>query len=202
MRIIKIIFLFIAIAMLATTAMVSAQNVIQGGNMEDASAWTVNSLNGNQGATVEFNSTSSTPLDGDGGCLNATATNSADTMYTQTVIYQEITLTRGVTYEFEAAFRDVTGMTGNWIEVFVSGVEIPEEGTDDYGPGDDLVYVIKPSTDDNGCASENADGMLSDIACSGEGTAMFEGDGDTTVYFALKFGAWGDVSAFDISFDE
>jgi hypothetical protein len=182
---------------------VFAQEVIEGGNMEDESAWTISHLNGSANADVEFNYNDYTPSEGDGGCFHASAATDESNIYSQTLLYQEVTIVRGVEYILTGAVVDRGGWSGNfWLEVSVSGKAIPDEGTADYTPGTDIIYTIKTSSDANGCESENMDGTLQNDACSGDGIVLFEGTGDTTVVVGVKFGLWGAGLSFDLLIDE
>ena len=95
-----------------------AQEVLQGGNMEDESAWTITDLSGNglDPVTITFNYTADKPTGGKVGCLSI-----AGFGQTRNFIYQKVSLTKGHTYLIRGLLKDgsdTTNLISNyWVEV-------------------------------------------------------------------------------------
>ena len=122
-RVAKYLGLFLCLAGLVQFSL--AQNMLVGGNMEDASAWTVSHLSSVDITEYEFNYTGTGPSEGSGGCLYVTCTG---TQETNIFFYQEVTLVGGAEYEFSGAFVDLAGnITNFWCEVLYDTVEIPTD---------------------------------------------------------------------------
>lgn len=193
----KKFYLTALIVLFPIASVTFAQDVIVGGNMEDAGAWETSMLNTDAGNTVnyEFNYTSDSPAEGDGGCLWVSGTNTGTDggMLTNIMFYQQVTLERGTTYGFNGAYKDIR--TNNfWTEVYVGGNE-PAEGSD-YGgdQGAVLVSGFKSTNWETECPSDAFDGTFAEDACTPGTTnqVYFEGEGDTTVYFGFRMGIWDD----------
>ncbi len=95
-----------------------AQEVLQDGNMENESAWTITDLsaNGLDPVTIIFNYTAHKPTGGKGGCLSI-----AGYGQTRNFIYQKVSLTKGHTYLIRGLLKDgsdTTNLISNyWVEV-------------------------------------------------------------------------------------
>lgn len=99
----------------SVSTFVSAQMVIQGGNMEDANAWTVIDVgDAYDPSEVTFNYTDDKPAKGQGGCLSIAASG-----VTRNFIYQPVTLRRGHTYFLSCALKNAgdAGISNYWLEI-------------------------------------------------------------------------------------
>jgi len=184
--------------LLGTTKLFS-QDVITGGNMENATSWKTCTLNMDTANSVdyEFNYTTTTPSAGAGGCLYVSGTNVGATggNLTSMMFYQQLTLHRGTTYNFDGAYKDVR--TNNyWCEVYIGGIE-PAVGAD-YTTAQGAVFLsgFKSTNWETNCPADEFDGTFSSDACTPgtSNTVLFEGTGDTTVYFGFRMGIWDDGS--------
>ena len=185
------------------------QDVITGGDMEDSEAWEVSLLNtdGDNTVTYEFGYTEITPAEGEGGCLYVSGTNTGTSggNLTNIMFYQILNLQRGVNYTFDGAYKDVR--TNNyWTEVWIGGNE-PEVGSD-YGTaqGAVLVSAFKSKNWEALCPTDTFDGTFLNDACVAGITnqVLFEGEGDTMVYFGFRSGIWDDQGSeytFEVYFD-
>ena len=93
----------------------SAQEIIKGGNMEDATKWTViNVGDAYDPATITFNYKTDVPAKGKGGCLRLSGGG-----VTRTFIYQKVTLTKKHSYYLSCALKDISKATfeSYWLEV-------------------------------------------------------------------------------------
>ena len=177
-----------------------SQEMLVGGDMEDAEAWLTSTLNTDAGNTVEyeFNYTEDIPSAGAWGCLHVSGTNTGASggNLTNFMFYQEVTLQRGVEYTFNCAYKDVR--TNNyWFEVWVGGNE-PAEGSEYAADqGAMLVGGYKSTNWEGQCPSDEFDGIFLETACTPDGTNPFsyEGTGDTTVYFGFRMGIWDDAAS-------
>ncbi|MFA9390459.1 MAG: T9SS type A sorting domain-containing protein [Prolixibacteraceae bacterium] len=197
---------FITLAIFSLLLMSSlknyAQEMIVGGNMENEDDWMVSLLNqdADNEAAYEFDYTKDKPQFGEGGCLYVSGTNTGTTggNLTNIMFYQEITLTRGIEYQFTGAYKDIRS-NSYWCEVYVGGNE-PAEGSD-YGGDQGAVFVsgFKSTNWEAACPADAFDGTFQDDACTGGTTNMvfYEGEGDTTVYFGFRMGIWdGDANGW------
>jgi hypothetical protein len=181
----------------------NAQEMIVGGDMEDEDDWEISFLNQDPDneVTIDFGYTDDKPQYGEEGCLHVYGTNTGTTggNLTNVMFYQELTLTRGVEYTFDGAYKD--SRTNNyWTEVYVGGNE-PAVGAD-YGTSQGAVFVsgFKSTNWESACPSDQFDGTFQEDACIANTTNLvfFEGEGDTTVYFGFRMGIWdGDGNNYD-----
>ena len=203
---------FLAIALLYVISLcTNGQDVITGGDMEDPDAWEVSLLNtdeDNIDVIYEFGYTAVTPAEGDGGCLYVSGTNTGTTggLLTNVMFYQILNLQRGVTYIFDGAYKDVR-TNSFWTEVWIGGNE-PEEGSDyDAAMGAILISGFKSTNFDGACPSAEYDGTFLNDACQSNTTnnqILYEGEGDTMVYFGFRSGIWDDQGSgytFEVYFD-
>jgi len=177
-------------------------NMIAGGNMEDASAWTVyHQDSGDSQSEYEFNFTADLPINGEGGCLNVY---SPPTNYTNILFWQELTLQGGKTYELNGAFKDNSPDLQNfWGELYLS-LEEPVDGADWKPPAGANTDIYLSMNTWEGCGP-GYDGTFQDGYCKGQGKYYtVPGEGDVTVYFGIKTGVWSDGAPleFDVLFDE
>jgi len=109
-----------------------AANIVEGGDMETASAtlWTTSFLNTVSSAdypSYEFGHTAVIPSAGAGGCLKVSVIQPT-TGVSAFAAYQKVTLTAGVNYTLDAAFRwaDITDIS----LLFIIGSNAPVDGAD------------------------------------------------------------------------
>jgi len=178
-----------------------AQEVLNGGNMENASAWSVADHPGGAEASpvYTFNYTDDAPAAGVGGSLRIQAVNpGTGTQNVNSLLFQEITLVAGHVYNFTGAFKDITedNVSNFWCEIGISST--------DPGVEDNIEYLIGINTWD-GCGV-GLDGTFQDDGCKYLNTTITvpaEIEGDTTVYFAMLIGNWNNVvDSFDVLIDE
>ena len=104
-------------------------NIIANGGFEDDFAWTVYDMSGNATASAAFGvvDTALAPAFGDGPFLELTG----ESTYSNILVWQDLTLLGGQTYEFNGAFRDLTdeGVSNFWCEIYISP-EAPVDGED------------------------------------------------------------------------
>jgi hypothetical protein len=183
------------------TTVLTAQNLLVGGNMEDESAWNVHFLDSEDFPDYEFNFDGDVATFGEGGSLNVYC----EVVYSANMIFwQPVQLVPGESYEFSGAFKDLTGgaLQNFWCEVLLSTEEPPPpDSTGDYG-GDVLVAF---NTWD-GCGA-GIDGTFQDEFCKGPGPVFTVPDSDATevtYYFVLNIGVWagGTPIQFDVIVDE
>jgi hypothetical protein len=185
----------------------TTRNFITGGGLEDPSDWTVYDMGSNEPSVAEFNYTDDRPAAGSGGCLHLFGSSS----YTNILVYQEVTLTGGVTYELSGAFKELSGDAtgGNWVQLYLS-TEPPIAGTDWKPPGgansDRFLGFnswVDPSWSDLDGTFES-DGLDKD---DGQKTNLVTVLGDPGVdvvaYFGVKAGVWGNAPlSFDVLVDD
>lgn len=127
---------YLFMVFIAGSFYLTAQEKIIGGNMEDASKWTV--LDATQAQTyqiaaeVTFNYSDDAPAKGEGGCLRVSGDGRA-------FIYQKVTLTPGKSYALSVAFKAVSGddfYQNYWNEVNIDRIEpLVDADHDDCGAG-------------------------------------------------------------------
>lgn len=174
----------------------SAQEMIVGGNMENADDWLTCALNTGADNTVEyeFDYTSDKPSAGVGGCLYVTGTNTGtgDGQGTNFMFYQEVTIQRGVPYTFDLAYKDIR--TNNyWFEAYI-GPDEPAVGAD-YGAGGGRVFLggwKSSNWEGTNCPGDQWDGTLLLDGCAPNDTnpVTFAGTGEITVYVGFRMGIW------------
>jgi PKD repeat protein len=145
-------------------------NLVKGGDMSDASAWSVLNTGGEQ-TTVTFK---------DGAAVFTTSGNSNGG------IYQALQVEAGAQYKFSANVEG-SGATNTWFEVYF-GATKPTDGQD-YT---DNKFVSLNTW--SGCGTGPFNGDIANIGCSGSGTdaggiITFATSG--TVYLVIKAGASG-----------
>lgn len=175
-----------------------AQDMITGGNMENADDWATCALNTGADNSVEFefNYTGDKPTAGVGGCLYVTGSNTGtgDGQGTNFMFYQQVTLQCGVPYTFDLAYKDVRSEK-YWFEAYVGGPEPAVGG--DYSAGAGILKIggWKWSGWETSCSSDEFDDTFIETACIADGINPFtlEGTGDTTVYVGFRMGIWDDA---------
>lgn len=176
----KLLLFTFAVALVSLT---NAQELIKGGNMENADDWTVVEIAAGDGHIETFNYTDDGPIDGEGGCLNLTNEGN----WANVAVCQEITVTRGVTYNISAAIKTQNPIKETWVEIIIM----------DTIPATDVEisnFDIRMALNAWDCADSVFDGTFPEINCPAKvaepmPTLLIEGEGDTTVTFVLKAGA-------------
>lgn len=196
-------------AILAASEMALAQeeNMIANGGFDDDFAWTVYDMSGNATATAEFGvaDTALAPQFGDGAFLEL----SGEATYSNILVWQDLSLVGGQTYEFSGAFRDLTdsSLANFWCEIYISP-EAPVDGTDWKPPaGENTERIIGFNTWD-GCGP-GIDGTFQDDGCEPPATRYYTAPGNpgepVVIYFGVKTGVWSDNADplfFDVAVDE
>ncbi len=168
-----------------------------GGNMQDASKWSISTLNSPAGQmpVATWNYTASVPKAGQGGALRIQGT--VDNTTVQYCIYQKITLDASKVYRFNAAFKDLTSNLWHfWTEVFISDVA-PVDG-EDFGGGATQLCALSNWEDANSVI-RGLDGTYKEYTNVKDYTPAATGE----YYFVFKTGVYtGGSEAFDIVIDE
>jgi hypothetical protein len=173
----------------------SAQDMIVGGNMENADAWMTSALNmdADNSVNFEFNYTGDKPTAGVGGCLYVSGSNTGNTggNLTNFMFYQQVTLQGGVPYTFDCAYKDVR--TNNyWFEVYI-GPNEPAVGSDyTTAQGAHFLGGYKSTNWEVNCPGDAFDATFLETACSPNDTnpITLEGTGDITVFVGFRMGIY------------
>jgi hypothetical protein len=183
------------------------QNVIQGGGLDSESAWTVYDMGSTDPSEVEFNYTDDRPAAGSGGCLHLFGTSA----YTNILIWQQVVLIGGVTYELNGAFKELTGDAtgGNWVQLYLSQEE-PVEGTDYKPPGganQERLLGFNSWVDGTWSGLDGTfedDGLLKDDGMKTQFyTAPGNPDEEVIAFFGIKAGVWGNSAlTYDVLIDD
>jgi hypothetical protein len=191
-------FLCIFAVYLTTDAM--AQEMLAGGNMEDSTAWKVVHLDSQVRGEYEFNYISDGPAEGQGGCLEVTASGTSG-QWTNILFYQKVTLIGGAEYEFKGAFKDLAGTIQEfWCDVRWDTLEPPQDNTDFGG-----TLIVGFNTWDG--SQPGVDGTFQDdgSATNNIFTAPGASGQPVDVYIAIGVGsgAWANPNFFfDVTIDE
>ena len=172
-----------------------AQEMLDGGNMENASYWATCSMNqdANNTTIYEFNYTIDKPTAGTGGCLHVSETNTGTTggVLTNFMFYQQVTLQGGVPYTFDLAYKDIRDSC-YWFEAYV-GPNEPAVGSD-YGTAQGAIFIggWKSTNWATECPDGTFDGTFVETACINGGTNPFtlEGTGDRVVFVGFMLGIY------------
>ncbi|MBN2486716.1 MAG: T9SS type A sorting domain-containing protein [Bacteroidales bacterium] len=175
---------FLTLAFTVASLTVNAQNLIVGGSMESADAWTVIDLAAGDGHTETFNYTGDGPSGGDGGCLRFEGVGN----WNNAAVCQKITVERGKQYLISMNVKSVTDIVAEafWFEVVVM---------DTFPRNDDHVKTFPISMALNAWDCKDVttvDGNLADFNCDKKApladTIAIEGEGDTAVVLVVKCG--------------
>jgi hypothetical protein len=177
-----------------------SQEMVVGGDMENADSWTIVDLAAGDGHTETFGYTDYTPTDGSGGCLSMSGAGN----WGNAAVCQQITLQRGVDYKLSMLVRTIDLVPeSTWAEVVITD-DIPAD--DGYITGFplnmalnswDCIDVTEVDGDfaENSCdaklTNHNEDPNVIDVL-------NFAGEGDTTIVLVLKAGGG---AAYNILFD-
>jgi hypothetical protein len=176
--------------------------MLEGGNMEDPSAWNVSHLDSEEEAQYEFNSNNSCAFC-EGGTLNVWADGTASS---NILFWQPVTLKANTVYKVSGAFIDLTGGVINhfWCEILIGAVEPVDE--EDYGN-----YQVLSFNTWTECTGQNVDGTFQDDGtCRDMSDRFFLPDSlgeEGTMYFGINVGMWFDTEnpveyPYDIVVDE
>ena len=200
----KIYTIFALVALFTFSGLIG-QEMIVGGDMESADAWTV--YEQDPAPAYEFGYTVDGPSAGSDGCFHMNYTG----QYCQVLIFQELTLKAGVEYTVTGAFKGVTDSF--WGELLI-GTSVPIEGIDwkpKYGEDnvDAVAYGFNTWGGDtwDGCG-ENVDGTFQDDACQVLLPSPYvpagDAGSDVVVYFGVKSGVYNfdvDAVSMDVMLD-
>lgn len=201
--------LFIACTALFT----QAQNLLSGSEMEDESAWTViEETNSSDANSISYGVSTSSLGSGKAFYFDVITDAASSNNSIQYLVYQQVTLTIGKTYQFDAKYRNVssdnaTTSGGFWAEFRIGYTEPVEGSIFNYSS-----LIALNSWDGCGINSEGtylADACKSDIdKTSGNylytvsdtlGTAGSE----ITAYVGIDMGSWSSASIeYSYSFDD
>lgn len=193
-------FLFLFLSCLAfISAKAVVANKLVNGNMESQGAWQVSYLNTptTQNPAATWGYTATTPVSGIGGALHVSGTTTSGN--SQYCIYQQVTLTAGFVYNFDAAFKNIK-LERSWCEVFIGN--IPVDGSD-YAEGTGAgqgTKIANYGSWDNPAAIADGTFKLNAAACK-----SFIPATTGTYYFVLKMGTttWdGTSQTCEIVIDE
>lgn len=201
----KFYYLFL---MLGFSTYSYSQEKLVGGNMEDASKWTVTQNVTVEGAfaTVNFNYTDEIPSAGSGGAMHVTCSNTDDNKGTNVTIWQNVELEAGHSYVIDGAFKDIGGINNFWLQVLLDTAQVVD-GADYKAEADAHVQINTWKT--LGSCSENSgyaniDVTFQTFECeSGEQSDTVEITQSGTYKFAVKMGLWNDVvpSTYEVVLD-
>jgi hypothetical protein len=179
--------------------------IVKGGNMEDASAWTfyynVADAKDTLG-TIQFNYTADKPAAGHGGCYRVSTYGQSATF-----LYQKIRLLPGHTYRWDGAFKNVTNKaTNTWLEY---GLMKNQPTGGEIATGE-FSYVFNLNTW-MGKDTLNVDTTFGKyFPFSGATSNTFklpESETDTEWFIVIKNGCWGaavgdTATKFDFLYDD
>jgi len=177
--------------------------IVKGGDMEDASAWTfyynVKDAKDTLG-TIEFGYTADKPAAGVGGCYRVSTYGQSATF-----LYQKIRLIPGHTYHWDGAFKNAMDSIQNtWLEYGL----MKNQPTGGEITTDQFSYVFNLNTW-MGADTLNVDTTFGEyFPFSGAKSNTFklpETETDTEWFIVIKTGCWGDLgqqtTKFDFLFD-
>jgi hypothetical protein len=180
----KKLYLLTLVSIISFGVNLKAQNLIVGGNMENASDWTVIDVAAGDGHTETFNYTDDVPSGGSGGCLRYEGVGN----WNNAAVCQEVTVEKGKKYLISMNVKSVTDIVAQafWFEVVVM---------DSFPKSDDHIklFPIRMALNAWDCGSvTTVDGNLAEFNCNAKvalaDTITFEGDGDSTIVLVLKCG--------------
>ncbi|MFT5249045.1 MAG: PKD repeat protein [Glaciecola sp.] len=162
------------------------RNLISGGDMSDAKAWTFKQIwnDPNNKVNASF-SNGVFLLDAD-----------PQTNYAQAYLWQEVAINAGKTYKFSTDIASTSGAENIWFELYFGNVD-PSTSSDYDSNGKRL------NINSSGCAANTFNGNFVTIArpCDNSGTKILKADGTFTlstaeltkngsVYVVFKSGTW------------
>jgi len=158
-------------------------NKLANANMETQGVWQISYLNTQaaQNPIPTWGYTANAPTSGTGGALHVVGTTTAGN--SQICFYQQVTLTEGFVYDFNAAFKNIK-LERSWCEVFIG--TIPVDGSD-YSEGTAAgqgTKIANYGTWDNPAAVADGTFKLNAAACK-----TFIPTTTGSYYFVIKMGA-------------
>jgi hypothetical protein len=202
--------ILLCITLIALTAQpcAKAQNLVQGGDMTDESAWNITYFGTDQ-PMYEFNYTGDSLKYGRGGCLYLNQGEASG----QLLLWQRLTLIAGKTYRATGAIREMTYYPGGsgggaWYQMYISPEEV-DPGASDWNPGPAIRFF-----DLNGWQEffpDEFDGLFEVELINGQvpSAPYYTPEGspgeEVEVTFGIKFGQyWPDYSGtgFELLVDE
>ena len=169
-----------------------AQNMIEGGNMEDESAWEITYYNEDSQPDFQFNFTGDSLSFGRGGSLNILQGETGG----QLLLWQPIILTAGETYRATGALTTTDFIAGEgggtWYQMYIS-TEMPDEDAADYNPLTDKMFDVGWGWDR---PSEFVEGLweVSNIGTDVPSAPYYTAPGTpgekVEVFFGIKFGQY------------
>jgi PKD repeat protein len=115
----------------------NAQNLLTGGDMESAGAWTLAPFN-TADVVYDWAYTADAPLSGNGGALHVTVPTSTTA---QSAIYQSVSLVAGESYSVDAAVKIIGQVKTAWFEIYVGQTD-PATTTGDYVAGTEEGAIV------------------------------------------------------------
>lgn len=166
-------------------------NLVLDGEMDDTGKWSYKQLWTGSGQDVEHGF--------ENGEFKFIGT--ADVQQTNAIIWQEIAVEAGKTYQFSAKVRS-EGTTNSWLEVYFGKQDVESAG-DDYTDGGAEIF-IKSFGDGENCGVDAFNGDIVTIAAGGcplPGDSLLDANGkvtftaadltaEGTIIFAIKAGNW------------
>ncbi|MCV9388149.1 PKD domain-containing protein [Reichenbachiella ulvae] len=150
------------------------ENLVTAGDMSDASAWTSTAL-----WTAADNMTAHDFVDGAFVFKSGTNDNGDVYEYSNHMLYQEVSLTAGSTYQFEASLSSTTGSNGTWFEVYLLSAE-PVVEDDIQG----VQVALKAYGDGENCTVGEFSGDIMEVAAGCTANA-YEGIMDANGQFTV-----------------
>ncbi|MGI9531543.1 hypothetical protein [Lutimonas sp.] len=166
-------------------------NLVLDGEMNDTGKWTYKQIMVNSDNAVEHGFEN-----GEYKFIGA-----AGTTHSNAIIWQEIAVEAGKTYQFDMQARS-EGTEGSWLEVYFNKKPIGDIA-EEYGEGMDL-YIKSFGGDVEGCGNDAFDGSVFDIikdGCVLPDDSQFDANGNITfnasdltengtIFLAIKAGNW------------
>jgi hypothetical protein len=117
----KKVLLFIMAGAMFSLNLMSQENVLLNGNMDEKGAWEIYCSDGDAAdMTWEFGNTLATPAKGEGACLRVSYSKKSGPM--NQILAQKVKLVVGGIYEFSGAFKDVgtdSDLDQQWHQVII-----------------------------------------------------------------------------------
>jgi hypothetical protein len=198
----KIYFLSALAVFVPVGIRAATSNLIQGGNMENASKWTVTQLDTVPAdtAAVTFNYTSDVPTYGSGGCMRVTATSPAGGN-NNVAIWQKVELQAGHRYTVDAGFKDIGTLVNGtfWCQWYLQKANVLPARGGDYSAEANCILQI--NTWNTSCQPDfaNIDVEVAAFECqNGKKVDTVDAVQDTTYILVMKIGT---TNAAQITYD-
>jgi hypothetical protein len=212
--------LLLALGALFVKTAAFSQEVIVGGDMEDASQWTIIGKEGLDLVEATFNYDLDGPTGGSGGCLNfiGSATSEA-------YMYQKVTVVPGHKYKFNCLIKNISAapITGSFVALILGDKE-PEFSSNGFDADSaDFNYIkhpwtAKPSFEPMDTTMfgtcdfilkkgrKDSEDVYQDSILVSD-TIEIQADSPTEMYVTLRLGSWAedieflidDVTLFDVT---